>query len=468
MKSFRLHRRTLLRGAGGVAIGLPLLEAMLPKRSAHAAAPLRLVIFFTPNGTIHKNWVPQGAGANFTLPRILKPLEPLKDKMVFIDGLRMGDAQGRINGPGNDHQRGMGYCLTGQQLLAGTFKGDEFAEPAGLAKGISIDQHIANKIGMGTRFKSLEFGVRSLTVAGNPLFHMVYTGPGNAIQPEQNALKMFERVFGGRASKPNDGMAASARAEDQKSVLDFVKGSYSGLAPRLGKTDKDKIDNHLAHIRDLERRLIMLPSDGGGAVAASCESAQALSNQDACGKATCPADYPYHAEYFRAGGDAQQRLMHLALACDQTRVASIQWSYSSGGPEFPWLGASRGHHDISHDSTANAASQELLTKINEWYAQKFFELVSGMDKVQEAGGTMLDNSLVVWVNELAEGSAHTLSPHCYVVAGKAGGKLQTGRALHLNDQHNNLLVSIMNLMGVEGNSFGDARWCSGPLKGFTA
>ena len=469
MKSFRLDRRTLLRGAGGVAIGMPLLEAMLPTRSAHAAAPQRLVVFFTPNGTIHKNWVPSGSGASMSLPRILKPLETLKNKMVFIDGLRMGDAQGRINGPGNDHQRGMGYCLTGQQLLTGTFKGDEFAEPAGLAKGISIDQHIANKIGGSTRFKSLEFGVRSLTVAGNPLFHMSYTGSGNAIQPEQNSLRMFQRVFGGMTAKPPAGAADAAKlAQDQTSVLDFVKSSYSDLTPRLGKTDREKLDNHLAHIRDLEKRLAALPGGGGAMMSASCGSTSALSPQDACGKPTCPDDFPYHAEYFQAGGDAQLRLMQLALACDQTRVASIQWSYSSGGGSFPWLGIDRGHHDISHDSVSNAASQEQLTKINEWYAQKFFTLVSGMDKVQEEGGTMLDNSLVIWVNELAEGSAHTLKPQCYVVAGKAGGKLQTGRALHIDDEHNNLLVSIMNLMGVQGNTFGDARWCHGPLKGFTA
>lgn len=460
MKPFRLSRRAVLRGAGGVAVALPWLEAMVDPRRAYAAGPKRLVVFFTPNGTIYEKWKPTGSGTNFGLSHILSPLESFKSKLVVLEGLWQGN-KGSIGGPGDDHMKGMAWMLTGRILMSGSVPGGGGAPPAGLATGISVDQHVANAIGTTTRFKSLEFGVRSLTVAGNPLFHMVYTGPGQAIQPQQSPSKMFDRVFanftpGSETPAMPDAAAMRLRA-DKQSVVDAVKDSYTSLAGRLGKDDKAKVESHLAHIRELEKRL---QTTGGGGTGGGSSAA--------CMKPTRPADNdPYNEANFVANGTAQVDLLTMSLACDLTRVASIQWAYSSGGPTHTWIGSNRGHHDISHDGDSNTASKDALANIDQWYAKRFAELLGKMDKIQEGDGTLLDNSLVLWVNELAKGNNHSHGPMCYVLAGKAGGAIQTGRYLHVENHHNNLLVSVMNAMGVQGNTFGDPQYCTGPLPGLT-
>jgi hypothetical protein len=452
MKPFHLDRRTVLRGAGGAAIALPWLEAMAPTKNAYAAGPKRLVVFFTPNGTIYDNWKPSGTTADYGFSPILKPLEPMKDKLVLLEGLYQGAKAGAMPGPGDDHMKGMAWALTGRQLMPGSIAGGGGATPAGLSTGPSVDQVIAKAIGAGTRFSSLEFGVHSLTVAGNPLFHMVYSGPGQAIQPQQNPSQMFDRVFkgftpGNTAPDP----AAVKRSADKTSVLDAVKGSYSSLSPKLGKEDKLKIDAHLANINDLQKRLSQSPT---GAVGAACKVPTQPKNNDA-----------YSEANYVENGKAQVDMLSMALACDLTRVSSLQWSYSSGGPTPSWIGVNRGHHDISHDGDGLATAKADLTKIDTWYSEQFLSLIQKMDAIKEADGTLLDNSLVLWVNELAKGNNHSHGPMCYVLAGKAGGSLQTGRYLHIEDAHNNLLVSVMNMMGVEGNTFGDPKFCTGPLKG---
>ncbi|MDX2020118.1 MAG: DUF1552 domain-containing protein [Deltaproteobacteria bacterium] len=456
MKPFRLSRRTVLRGAGGVAIALPWLEAMAPTKNAYAAGPKRLVVFFTPNGTIYENWKPKGTTTDFTMSPILAPLEPMKNKLILLEGLFQGaknGSGGSIPGPGDDHMKGMAWALTGRQLMPGSVAGGGGATPAGLSTGLSVDQHVAKTIGKDTRFSSLEFGVRSLTVAGNPLFHMVYASAGVARQPEQNPAQMFDRVFKGftpGTSTPDP--TVLKRAADKTSVLDAVKDSYSSLSPKLGKDDKAKIDAHLANISDLQKRLAQ-GSTTGGAMGAGCKLPTRPKEND-----------PYSEANFVENGKAQVDMLSMALACDLTRVASLQWSYSSGGPTPSWIQINRGHHDISHDGDGIATAKDQLTKIDTWYSQQFLSLIQKMDAIPEADGTLLDNSMVLWVNELAKGNVHSHGPMCYVIAGKAGGALQTGRYLHAEENHNNLLVSVMNKMGVEGNTFGDPAFCTGPLK----
>jgi hypothetical protein len=457
---FRLSRRAMLRGAGGVALGLPWLEAMVNPKNAYAAGPKRFIVFFTPNGTLADRWKPTGAGTSFTLSEMLKPLDPIKNKCVFLDGLLQGN-KGSIGGPGDDHMKGMAWMLTGRTLSSGTIPGGGGAPPAGLGTGISIDQQIANSIGGSTKFKSLEFGVHSLTVAGNPLFMMVYTGPNAAVQPQQSPSAMFDRVFGSFTApsttpSPMPDPSASRAAADKQSVIDAVKDSFTALEGRVGTEDKARLEDHLAKIRDLEQRL---KTTGGGTPGGGTQLSAG------CAKPTRPANNDAYSEStFQANGQAHLDLMLMSLTCDLTRVASIQWSYSAGGPTFTWLGHDKGHHDYSHDGDTLADSQNKLAAINNWYAGRFFDLISRMDKIQEGDKTMLDQSLVLWVNELSKGNIHSHGPMCYVLAGGAGGALQTGRYLHVDGgMHNNLLVSCMNMMGVQGNTFGDPSACTGPL-----
>jgi hypothetical protein len=453
VRPFRLSRRALLRGAGGVAIGLPFLEIMSPRgraRAATMAAPKRYITFFSPDGTIYPAFVPT-AGASpssFTLSRILMPLAPNQSKIVVLDGLSNVAA---THGPGDDHMRGMGTMLTGIELVPGTTQGGCCA-PAGLAGGVSVDQTIAGIIGTGTKLKSLELGVESGS-SGTVWGYTSYSGASQPLPPDNNPASVFTRVFSMLGTSTTD---AQRLAAERKSVLDAVIAGYTQLNPKLGALDKAKLDQHLSNVRDLETRVTATT----GAVGATCT------------KPAMPSgDYKSSAA-FPTVAKLQTDLLVAAMTCDQVRVASLQYENSVGQAIFSWLDPTitRGHHDMSHDDDSNADTMEKLTKINIWYAQQLNYLISALAAVPEPTatgmGTMLDNTVIVWCNELSKGNVHSHSPQPFVLAGGAGGALQTGRFLQLNKvPHNNLLVSLINMMGGSVTTFGNPAYCTGPLSG---
>ena len=448
MKPFKLSRRAALRGAGGIAVGLPFLDVMRPSGRRSLAAgttpPRRFIVFFSPDGSIHENWVPTGTETAFTLSRILAPLESNKQKLVILDGVenKVGGYGAR---PGDDHMKGMGGMLTGMGLLPGTTQGGA-GDPAGLAAGISVDQTIAATIGADTKFRSLELGVQAGS-SGTAWGYSNYAGPGQGLPPDNNPAAVFNRVFTPQGAA---GAAAAQQRAERKSVLDAVMQSYARLGPRLGADDKAKLDAHLANIRDLENRLT--------ATSAACVTPAAPGT----------IDYKANAN-FPAVGKLQTDLLVMALACDLTRVGTLQWEQSVGNVRFTWVdpAITRGHHDMSHDGDTVTDTMEQLTKINIWYAQQLNYLLDSLKAHREADGTtMLDNTLVLWVNELARGNVHSHDKMPYVLAGGAGGTLRGGRFLSYKGvPHNNLLVSCMNLMGVAGTTFGNPAFCTGPLAG---
>jgi hypothetical protein len=156
-------------------------------------------------------------------------------------------------------------------------------------------------------------------------------------------------------------------------------------------------------------------------------------------------------------------MMVMALACDLTRVSSMLWARAGSNVRYTWLGLDTEHHSIAHDSTTPARDQ--IAAINTWHAGELAYLLDALKAVPEGDGTMLDNTLVVWGNELADGYSHAQQPIPLVLAGKAGGVLQTGRYIDYGEsRHNRLLVSICNLMGLpEVTSFGTLDDGSGPL-----
>jgi hypothetical protein len=457
VKSLRLSRRTLLRGAGGVAIGLPFLEIMMPQGRAYAAnaVPKRYINFFSPNGTIYPAWVPT-AGASptdFTLSTILAPLAPNQKNIVVIDGLTNTAA---TNGPGDDHMKGMGTMLTGTELMPGTNQGGAGA-PAGLAGGISVDQVISGIIGKTTKLPSLELGVESGS-AGTVWGYTSYTGPGQALPPDNNPASVFKRAFTdvGTTTTPAGNTAGQALADERKSILDAVIANYTQLDPKLGTADRAKLDAHLSTVRDLETRV----TSAGAVAGAGCVTPAAPTG-----------DYQKNAS-FPTVAKLQMDLLVMAMVCDVTRVGSLQFEMSVGQTQFTWVDPTitRGHHDMSHDADSNTDTMAMLTKINTWYAQQFNYLISALAAIPEPTatgmGTMLDNTVIVWCNELAKGNVHSHSPQPFVLAGGAGGALQPGRFMQYNKiQHNNLCVSLINMMGGTATTFGNPAYCTGPLMG---
>jgi hypothetical protein len=430
---------------GAAAIALPFLDIMRGVgRAATPAFPKRFLVWFQPDGTIHENWVPTGSGSNYTLSRILQPLQPYQSNLVVLDGIynHVGDYS---QVPGDDHQKGMGTMLTGMHLLPGSQQGGCTTCPAaGLAGGISVDQFIANKIGTSTKFKSLEVGVQA--GSSGAWAYSNYTDANSPLPLEDDPRKVFTRIF---ADVGADAAAMARLRAERKSVLDAVTDSYQSLSAKLGADDKHKIDAHLTNIRDLELRL----TNPGATVGGSCMA---------------PAD-PGKLDFlnndnFPAIGKLQMDLMVMAFACDLTRVGTLQWENSVGDVRFTWLNLTRGHHDMSHDGDTVTQTIEDLTNINVWYAQQLAYLLGKLKAIPEGNGTMLDNTLVFCVNELARGNVHSHDKMPYLLCGGAGGDLQMGRFLTFNGQaHNDLLTTLCNVMGAPTAKFGDPNFCNGPL-----
>jgi Protein of unknown function (DUF1552) len=436
-RALAISRRKLL-GAGAALAG----TALLP-RSVWAATPppKRLVIVFSANGTIFNSWLPQGTETSFTLSPILSALAPFQSKLLVLNGVNVKSAS---NGPGDDHMKGMGHMLTGIELLPGNTMGGA-GTPAGFAGGISIDQRIAADMGQNTRFPSLEFGV--MVQNSDVWARMIYSGANQPLPPMEDPVAAYSRVFAG--SNVSAAQAAIL-LQRRKSVLDYAQGSLGALSGRIGADDRVRVQQHLNSVQQIEKQLL--------AQTGAC-SAPTVMQTDR----TKVANYP-------AIGKAQMDLLVASLACDQTRIASLQWSHSVSDIPMPWLSISTGHHTLSHDADTDTASQTSLVQINTWYAQQFAYLLQGLDAVTESDGTtLLDNCLVVWINELAKGNIHSHQPLPVVIAGSAGGALRTGRLVTYSPQqpHNNLLVSIANAMGTSITTFGNPAYCTGPISNLT-
>jgi hypothetical protein len=439
-----LSRRAVLRGLGGVAIGLPLLDAMNASAQTTPSFPKRFIVVFSADGTVQPNWVPTGTETSFTLSPILGPLAPYQSKLLILHGVNMVSS---YNGPGDGHQCGMGHMLTGTELQSGTLFTGGNGGTAGWAGGISVDQAIANVVGTQTKFSSLQFGVQ---VQGATVWsRMSYTGPAQPLPPENDPSAAFTRIFGSLGSDP---FGIAKLQAQRKSVLDSVIADYSSLNQRLGASDQQRLDAHLTAIRDIETRL-SLP---GGQLGGSCQM-PSMSSLD-----------PNNPANFGAIGQLQMDLLAMSLACDLTRVASLQWSQSVSNVVHTWLNISMGHHDLSHEPDSNTTAQNQLTQINNWYAQQFAYLLGKLDSIPEGSGTMLDNTAVLWGNELGIGNTHTRDDVPWVVAGSCGGYFKTGRYIEFNNvPHNNMHVSLMNAMGIPATTFGNPAYCTGPLSGVT-
>jgi hypothetical protein len=428
----RFRRRELLATSTLAALA-PFVPILDVEAQGAPRLPSRLVLLFSPNGTLYENWAPVGSETDFALSPILAPLLPYQDKLVVLDGLRV-----IRNGLGDGHQMGMGGLWTGSRLLPGPFGGFNGGS-AGFAGGTSVDQAIANAIGAETPYKSLELGVLTGPNA-NVWTRMCYAAPGQPLAPEDNPAAIFDRLFA-------RGKGEQVRAE-RKSVLDLVSSDLASLRAQYGGSDRLKLEAHLEAVRALEQRNSRsLPTCNVGPDEAELEY---LKNDD-----------------FPAISARQIDQLVMALACDLTRVASLQWSASSSLLRFTWLGQSSAHHNISHLGDDDPSMIEQMTAVQTWYAEQVKYLLDQLAQVPEGDGTLLDHTLVVWGNELSRGNSHGNHPVPFVLAGGANGMIPTGRYLTYDDvEHNRLLVSLCHYMGLDGQvSFGDNDPSSGGLVG---
>ena len=381
----QLSRRTMLKGALGVGVALPWLEIMMPKtlRAQSAApAPKRFGVFFSPCGTIPENWrsiatgttaaIPSGT-TDFTLSPILQPLAPYQNDIVVLRGVNMESANAPKYGlMANVHDQGMTHMLTGIGLKkgpAGAGRANHFLD--GSAGGPSIDQHIAEAIGGDTLLPSLELGVESTDTFLEVLVTRMCYGPvdpndsyGRAIPvpPVDDPIQAYTRLFGTTQTGTAGQVLQSLK--NKQSVLDYVSADYMDLKGKLGADDSAKLDQHLSNIRDIESRLVKLivypalnSCPGVGDITPVSPARQkCLRDQDLRTPAELAMQTPnFCVTNFREIGALQMDIMVLALTCDLTRVASLQWSTAESTVIHEWLPleyqGTREHHMMTHNET---------------------------------------------------------------------------------------------------------------------
>lgn len=432
-----LNRRRFLQGLGA-SVALPLLPST--GWAQQSSFPRRIVFFYSANGTVPSRWSPSGTENDWELGEVLQPLQPHKEDLIVIEGV---DMRVTTKGPGAAHQRGMGAILTGRPLNDGDFSGGGGAI-SGWASGISVDQEIANQTSQQTPFHSLQLGVRATGGANRQT--MVYGGSDMPILPDNDPYNVFDRLFADFDADPFD---LERTRLQRRSVLDFVLEDLNKVNQKVGAADRARLEAHLDSVRRIEERL---QSTEG---VASCEAPMMGQRIDINADDNVPEL-----------GQLQMDLLVNAMACDLTRVGTIQFSRATSSQRYSWLGFDDRHHDLSHEGDNNDAAMDKLVQINQWIAGQFGYLIGKMKEIPEGDGTMLDHSVVVWVNSLGKGNSHTRNDVPIVMAGGLHDSWQTNRYLDFDDQpHNDLLISLARGMEVDIDTFGDPDFASGPLPG---
>jgi hypothetical protein len=472
-----LSRRRFLEGLG-ISAALSPLVPILNATGQEGLAPKRLLLVFTPDGIAARSfgnavdWRPQGSETDFSLHYIHEPLEAFKSKLVIPWGMTL-----TAKGAGEAHAHGMAGLWTGATLHQphddANFDGGNGAR-TGWGSGPSIDQLVARGYGPNspytvapddpaqeTRYRTVELGVQT----GNPtsLTRMIYEGDKQPIHPETNPRAAFDRLFDGVTESTGEPVEVAEVdptetriAREQGAIVDLLQTDMERMRTRLGAEEYAKLDAHLEGLLALEQRL-NVPT-GGSIQTVGCTLPDAPPESGGGGG--------FGGGF--GGGDFQGEITQMmdivahSLACDVTRVASLQLSYGFSNVTHTWLGHNSAHHTMSHDGQDR--TQELQ-EIDNWYSQQFAYLLQKMDSIDEGGSTLLDNTLVVWGRELGT-TAHEFLRTPSVIAGGGRGALNTGRFLDYDREPSaKLLVSIGQMMGLEIEGVGDIQDNSGPLVG---
>jgi hypothetical protein len=448
MSKFRLSRRSVLKGAGGIAIALPWLEIMSRGRRARAAAApaKRFLAVYQPGGTVLSKWTPTGTETNPTLSPILAPFAPVKDKLLIFSGIDMKSAVGE------QRQAGIIAWLTGSvqstPIGANSFSKD----------GPSIDQVLAPRVSAGKSKPSLYMAVRWGTgksrggLSPINIASFEVAAPYRPIPPRLDPVAIWQELFGA--------LPGGAGAWE-KSMLDFVNRRYAKLAARLGAADRQRLEQHLTHLRELEKGVASTVRCAPPALADTSDynpvsglnSADDGSIKDLATDAAIPKV-----------GKLMMDMMVMAFACDITGAGVLQWSDTEAKHTFPWLGLSEHHAYYQNDGGYHPIECE---KIATWYSTQHAYLIQEMAKVDMGGHSLLDESVVFFGSERQDPANYSKANMPFLLSGGGGG-LRTGRWLsYASRSHNELLVAVLNLFGDARTSFGTAQYSTGTLPGLT-
>jgi hypothetical protein len=402
-----LSRRFFLKGVGyagsAIRIGLPPLAAMFNANgTAYAAggkAPSRFVFWFNGNGIPEKYWVPRETGSNFEFTPCLSPLAPYRNDIHVVTGL--DSAAARLPGPGNSHYPSMSALVSCK-----TFTGRG-------AGGPSIDQVLAQRIGEGYRFRSLQVGVSQESFGESIQQNLSWADRDRPLPPEMLPHQLFDRLFG---------VKEASWVNRRKSILDSVQDEAKAVQGRLGAADKARLDEYLTSVRDLEHSIASLPPEYRQLVERPAEGGDMR-------------DWPRIAKL-------QSDLVVHAFASGQTRVASYMLTKCQGLSRFPWLGhTAQRHHEYTHSGVETPRGMRILRDICRWHVEEFAYLVGKLKATPEGAGNMLDNTLLLYAHEHAEANSHKNNNLALILAGHVN-KMKTGLHSHITGTLGDLYVTL--------------------------
>jgi hypothetical protein len=436
-----LARRTFLRGLG-TTLAIPFLDAMVPalKAGTTAKASVRTAFVYVPNGIIMKDWTPAAEGAGYEFMPAMKALEPFRENMLVLSGL--AQVNGRALGDGaGDHARAGATWLTGVHP-----KKTEVAIHA----GISADQMLARELGKQTQLGSLEVGLESPSLAGDcdSGYSCAYTNtiswrnPTTPMPVEVNPRAVFERMFGDGES--TDAVARLASMKEQSSILDYIRGDVARLSNGLGGSDRNKLDQYLEAIRDIERRI------------QKAEEQNATMKMPVMERPTgIPDEFEDHAHLM-------MDLQVLAFQADMTRVISFMMAREGSNRSYRSIGITDGHHSVTHHMN-DPEKIAKTAKINTHHVETFAYFINKLKSTPDGDGTLLDHSQILYGSSISDGNAHTHHDLPIALIGGAAGRIKGGRHVRYPKETplNNLLLTMMDHTGVRIDQLGDS---TGELK----
>jgi hypothetical protein len=397
---------------------------------AYGNTPRRMIFIYLPNGSM---WQPSESGAQFTFPFSLSPLAPFRDYVTIVSGVGLPAAKDTKAG---DHARAGGSFLTG-------------VKPGFPGPGVvrSLDLQIADQIGKDTPHALLSLGGEGGSGSDGGYHdsyqsHISWANNQGPYTKETSPKAVFDRLFrapGIDATKAGNGVGQGgpSRASD-KSVLDFALRETEALKAKLPKDDRQKLEEYLTSLRELETRM--------------GQTTQGISSDLTC--STPQSAFSATPTYEQRIGQFYDLMFH-ALQCGLTRVVTFMLGNEASNISYPFAGVPGSHHEISHD--ASASGQEKLSKIVHWHTKSLAQFVERLQKTREGSGTMLDNTLILYGSGIADGARHTHDNLPLVVLGKVEGIIPGGRHIQGHGAPlANLQLTLARALGIQWNQFGDS------------
>ena len=433
-------RRSFLRAAG-VGLALPWLESIpgvvaAPVGDVAAGVPIRFLATFFPLGVNTHEWGASGEGSTLALKPTLEPLRPIQHKVNILQDLS------------HPHLKKLrGHAGKVASLYTGEPGGRDHSRA-----GISIDQHIAKRIGHQTEFPSMALGIApSRNRRGFYDSAVSWVSADKPLAKEIDPAMTFDALFGDKSWLKRD-----------RSVLDLVLDQAKTLEQRLSAQDSQTLSEYFQGIRELEQRIARLDRDKADWQRQQQSEAGSISRrfhpEDPRGAGETPDFALYQPENFREHTRLMLDLIVLALRMDKTRVVSFMFdSYGPKYSDFSFIPGVRGEwHALSHHKeTPSSLHQYHL--INRWHVSEYTYLLQKMDEVREGEGTLLDHSMVMIGSGMWDGNRHTCEQYPILLGGSAGGRIKTGRAIDFQGgSMSGLFLSLAENMGAPMDRFKEA------------